>query len=125
MTAAPVVEAGRGLMAGACDYVPICRAMHQPRTDGAFSSSRAAGDAQFLAPWGCISVIQSHALAWRRYMHQYGATREHLCTLAVNSRRNANLNPRAFFYAKPMSREAYFAARPIAEPFCLFDCAVP
>jgi len=125
MIAAPVIEGAHALMAGACDYVLIWRAMHQPRTYGAFSSSRAAGDAQFLAPWGCISVIQSHALAWRRYMHQYGATREHLCTLAVNSRRNANLNPRAFFYAKPMSREDYFAARPVAEPFCLFDCDVP
>ena len=125
MIAAPVIEGAHALMAGACDYVLIWRAMHQPRTYGAFSSLRAAGDAQFLAPWGCISVIQSHALAWRRYMHQYGATREHLCTLAVNSRRNANLNPRAFFYAKPMSREDYFAARPVAEPFCLFDCDVP
>jgi len=125
MIAAPVIEGAHALMAGACDYVLIWRAMHQPRTYGAFSSSRAAGDAQFLAPWGCISVIKSHALAWRRYMHQYGATSEHLCTLAVNSRRNANLNPRAFFYAKPMSREDYFAARPIAEPFCLFDCDVP
>jgi acetyl-CoA acetyltransferase len=125
MIAAPVIEGAHALMAGACDYVLIWRAMHQPRSYGAFGSARAAGDAQFLAPWGCISVIQSHALAWRRYMHQYGATREHLCTLAVNSRRNANLNPRAFFYAKPMSREDYFAARPIAEPFCLFDCDVP
>jgi acetyl-CoA acetyltransferase len=125
MIAAPVIEGAHALMAGACDYVLIWRAMHQPRTYGAFSSLRAAGDAQFLAPWGCISVIQSHALAWRRYMHQYGATREHLCTLAVNSRRNANLNPRAFFYAKPMSRDDYFAARPVAEPFCLFDCDVP
>ena len=125
MIAAPVIEGAHALMAGACDYVLIWRAMHQPRTYGAFSSLRAAGDAQFLAPWGCISVIQSHALAWRRYMHQYGATREHLCTLAVNSRRNAHLNPRAFFHAKPMSRDDYFAARPVAEPFCLFDCDVP
>ncbi|MGA8057919.1 MAG: hypothetical protein WB999_06715, partial [Candidatus Binataceae bacterium] len=125
MIAAPVIEGAHALMAGACDYVLIWRAMHQPRSYGAFSSARAAGDAQFLAPWGCISVIQSHAMAWRRYMHLYRATREHLSTLAVNSRRNANLNPRAFFYAKPMSREDYFAARPIAEPFCLFDCDVP
>ena len=56
-------------------------------------------------------MIQSHAMAWRRYMHQYGATREHLATFVVNSRRNANLNPRAFFYTKPMTRDDYFAAR--------------
>jgi acetyl-CoA acetyltransferase len=125
MIAAPVIEGAHALMAGACDYVLIWRALHQPRSYGAFSGARAAGDAQFLAPYGCVGVIQSHAMAWRRYMHQYGATREHLSTLAVNSRRNANLNPRAFFYTKPMTREDYFAARPIAEPFCLFDCDVP
>ena len=78
MIAAPVIEGVHALMAGACDYVLIWRALHQPRSYGAFSGARAAGDAQFLAPWGCISVIQSHAMAWRRYMHQYGATREHL-----------------------------------------------
>jgi acetyl-CoA acetyltransferase len=125
MIATPVIEGAHALLSGACDYVLIWRAMHQPRRYGAFSSERAAGDAQFLAPWGCISVIQWHAMAWRRYMHAYGATREHLCTLAVNSRRNANLNPRAFFYKKPMTRDDYFAARLIAEPFCLFDCDVP
>ncbi len=125
MIAAPVIEGAHALMAGACDYVLIWRALHQPRSYGAFSGARAAGDAQFLAPFGCVGVIQSHAMAWRRYMHQYGATREHLCTFVVNSRRNANLNPRAFFYTKPMTREDYFAARPIAEPFCLFDCDVP
>ena len=125
MIAAPVIEGVHALLAGACDYVLIWRALHQPRSYGAFSGARAAGDAQFLAPFGCISVIQSHAMAWRRYMHQYGATREHLGTLAVNSRRNANLNPRAFFYSKPMTRDDYLAARPIAEPFCLFDCDVP
>ncbi len=125
MIATPVIEGAHALLSGACDYVLIWRAMHQPRRYGAFGSARAADDAQFLAPWGCISVIQWHAMAWRRYMHLYGATREHLCTLAVNSRRNANLNPRAFFYNKPMTREDYFAARLIAEPFCLFDCDVP
>lgn len=125
MIAAPVIEGVHALIAGACDYVLIWRAMHQPRRYGAFSSTRAAGEAQFLAPYGCVSIIQSHAMAWRRYMHQYGATREALCTLAVNSRRNASLNPRAFFRDKPMSRDDYFAARMIAEPFCLFDCDVP
>jgi len=125
MIAAPVIEGAHALIAGACDYVLVWRALHQPRNYGAFGGARAAGDAQFLAPWGCISVIQSHAMAWRRYMHQYGATREAVCALAVNSRRNANLNPRAFFHTKPMTRDDYFAARMIAEPFCLFDCDVP
>jgi acetyl-CoA acetyltransferase len=125
MIAAPVIEGAHALLGGACDYVLIWRALHQPRRYGAFNATRAAGDSQFLAPWGCISIIQSHAMAWQRYMHLYGASREALCTMAVNSRRNANLNPRAFFRDKPMTPQDYFKARLISEPFCLFDCDVP
>jgi acetyl-CoA acetyltransferase len=58
-------------------------------------------------------------------MHRYGATRDALAALALNSRRNANLNPRAFFYKDAMSRDDYFGARWIAEPLCLYDCDVP
>jgi acetyl-CoA acetyltransferase len=58
-------------------------------------------------------------------MHRYGATREALAALALNSRRNANLNPRAFFYSQPMSHEDYLNSRWIAEPLCLYDCDVP
>ena len=125
MIATPVIEGAHALASGACDYVLIWRAMHQPRRYGVFSGARAGGDAQFLAPYGCMSVIQWHAMALRRYMHLYGATREQLCTFVVNSRRNANLNPHAFFRDKPMTREDYFGARMIAEPFCLYDCDVP
>ena len=78
-----------------------------------------------MAPYGCTSIFQWHAMAWQRYMHKYGATREHLATFVVNSRRNANLNPRAFFYTTPMTRDDYLSARWIAEPLCLFDCDIP
>jgi acetyl-CoA acetyltransferase len=129
MIASPIIEAVNAIIAGACDYVLVWRALHRPiiRGAGAHSDgpSRAAGDAQFLAPYGCSSIIQWHALAWQRYMHHYGATREALVALAMNSRRNANLNPRAFFYKEPMSRDDYFNSRWIAEPLCLFDCDVP
>ncbi len=129
MIASPIIEAVNAVLAGACDYVLIWRALHRPipRTSGARSTgpARAAGDAQFVAPYGCSSIIQWHALAWQRYMHQYGATRAALAALAMNSRQNANLNPRAFFYKEPMSRDDYFNSRWIAEPLCLFDCDVP
>jgi acetyl-CoA acetyltransferase len=129
MIASPIIEAANALIAGASDYVLIWRAMHRPdaRPAGTVSvgAPRATGDAQFMAPWGCSSIVQWHALAWQRYMHRFGATREALAALALNSRRNANLNPRAFFFSQPMSREDYFNARWIAEPLCLYDCDVP
>ncbi|HLW71561.1 MAG TPA: hypothetical protein VKS22_13175 [Candidatus Binataceae bacterium] len=129
MIASPMIEAVNAIISDACDYVLVWRALHRPvvratatRPSGAPSW---AGEAQFLAPYGCNSIIQWHALAWQRYMHRYGATGEALAALALNSRRNANLNPRAFFYKEPMTREDYFASRWIAEPLRLYDCDVP
>jgi acetyl-CoA acetyltransferase len=126
MIASPVIEAVNALIAGACNYVLIWRALHQPRGHyGAWTSNRAAGESQFMAPYGATSIFQWHAMQWQRYMHKYGAKREHLATFVVNSRRNANLNPRAFFYTTPMTRDDYLASRWIAEPLCLFDCDIP
>jgi len=126
MIASPIIEAANALIASACDYVLVWRAMHRPgpRVAGSGAAS-ALGVAQFMAPWGCNTIVQWHALAWQRYMHRYGATREALAALALNSRRNANLNPRAFFYSQPMAREDYFNSRWIAQPLCLYDCDVP
>jgi acetyl-CoA acetyltransferase len=124
MIASPMIEAVHALYAGACDYVLVWRALHRPM-DRPGGTGRAPGDAQFMAPYGCNTIIQWHALAWQRYMHRYGATREALAALALNSRRNANLNARAFFYKEPMSRDDYFNSRWIAEPMCLYDCDVP
>jgi acetyl-CoA acetyltransferase len=128
MIASPIIEAANALIAGACEYVLVWRAMHRPEAGpkvGSGGAPRATGEAQFMAPWGCTSIVQWHALAWQRYMHRYGATREALATLALNSRRNANLNPHAFFYAQPMTPDDYFNSRWIAEPLCLYDCDVP
>jgi acetyl-CoA acetyltransferase len=128
MIASPIIEAANALIAGACEYVLVWRALHRPQSRagaGRGGPPRAAGDAQFLAPYGAASIVQTHAFAWQRYMHRYGATREALAALALNSRRNANLNPRAFFFNEPMTRDDYFNARWIAEPLCLFDCDVP
>jgi acetyl-CoA acetyltransferase len=129
MIASPIIEAVNAILAGACNTVLVWRALHRPvaRSSGSRPAGppRAAGDAQYLATYGCSSIVQWHALAWQRYMHRYGATRDALAALALNSRRNANLNPRAFFFKDPMSNDDYLGARWIAEPLCLYDCDVP
>jgi acetyl-CoA acetyltransferase len=75
-------------------------------------------------PWGVVRPVDELALLMRRYMQQYGATREHLANVAVSFRAFANRNPAAFMHAKPMTREQYFAARWISDPLCLFDCCL-
>jgi acetyl-CoA acetyltransferase len=64
------------------------------------------------------------ALHARRHMHLYGTTKEQLGWLAINSRRNAALNPRAT-YRDPLSMDGYLSARMISDPLGLLDCDVP
>jgi acetyl-CoA acetyltransferase len=58
----------------------------------------------------------------RRYMHVYGATSEDFGRVAVTVRRHAAVNPRAWFYRKPITLEDHQASRWIAEPLHLLDC---
>lgn len=85
---------------------------------------RASGTQQWSLPFGAASAAPWLALNAQRHFHQYGTTREALCTIAVNARRNAGLNPKAV-YRDAMTREDYFNARMISDPFCLFDCDAP
>jgi len=64
------------------------------------------------------------ALHARRHMHLYGTTKEQLGWLALNSRRNAGLNPRAA-YREPLTMDDYLSARMISDPLGLLDCDVP
>ena len=64
------------------------------------------------------------AMHCRRHMHLYGTTKEQLGWLAVNSRRNAALNPAAV-YKDPITLDDYLAARSISDPLSLLDCDVP
>ncbi|MFD7457443.1 MULTISPECIES: hypothetical protein [unclassified Streptomyces] len=57
----------------------------------------------------------------RRYMHEYGATRDHLYNVALACRNRANQNPAAVMYDRPLTREMYMSARWVSEPLCLFD----
>ena len=64
------------------------------------------------------------ALHARRHMYLYGTTREQFGWLAINSRKNAALNPRAAF-RDPITMDDYLSARMISAPLGLLDCDVP
>jgi acetyl-CoA acetyltransferase len=53
-------------------------------------------------------------------MHEHGATRAELASVAVKDRRHASLNPIAQF-RKPLTLEEVLAARPIVEPLGLYE----
>ncbi len=77
--------------------------------------------ATWTRPWGLLRPVDEIAMLTRRYMHEYGATRDHLANVALAVRKMANQNPRALMYERKLTREDYLAARWISEPLCLFD----
>lgn len=76
---------------------------------------------KYSRPYGLVRPVDEVAILTRRYMHEYGMTREHLANVALACRRHANNNPAAMMYGKMLTREQYMNARWIAEPLCLFD----
>lgn len=101
-----------------------------PPTAAPFPDEDLSGLANVMGDMGPLLAHHAYSAAnWlamhcRRHMHLYGTTKEQLGWLAVNSRRNAALNPRAVL-KEPMTLDDYLAARPVSSPFGLFDCDIP
>ncbi|WP_455351161.1 lipid-transfer protein [Streptomyces sp. SYSU K217416] len=77
--------------------------------------------AQWTRPFGLLRPADEIGMLARRYMHEYGATRDHLFNVALACRNRANQNPAAIMYDRPLTREMYMTSRWISEPLCLFD----
>jgi acetyl-CoA acetyltransferase len=77
--------------------------------------------AQWSRPWGLTRPVDEVAILARRYMHEFGATRDHLANVALAARRHANRNPHAVMHERELTREQYLSARWISEPLCLYD----
>ena len=143
----PVVNAFHAVARGQAHHVLVYRTVNMmggsvlPRVSGEVSTDASSNeDAESALPVeergnpmaDVPRLITAHAYSaanWlalhaRRHMHLYGTTKEQLGWLALNSRRNAALNPRAA-YRNPLTMEEYLGARMISDPFGLLDCDVP
>jgi acetyl-CoA acetyltransferase len=81
-------------------------------------------DIDELLAANAFSAVNWLAMHCRRHMEMYGTTKEQLGWLAINSRRNAGLNPLAV-YRDPMTMDDYLGARAVSSPLGLYDCDVP
>jgi acetyl-CoA C-acetyltransferase len=86
---------------------------------GMMSSMRAVGDVDFQATFG-ISPIAWGAMDAVRYMHEHGATREQVASVAVKNRGHAVHNPLAQFRT-PLTLEEVLSKPPIVAPLGLFE----
>ncbi len=74
-------------------------------------------------PEGLLFPVQN-ALVWQQYMKKYGATMEDLALIAFKNHANAALNPKAYYYKRPVSLEKIKKSPVIVSPLRLMDCSL-
>ena len=122
-----VIAAMLAVAGGLCRHVLCFRTVWQATATAlrlGASSGRVEPPGMWRTPFGAMSAANWIGVNANHYLHRYGATRELLGWIAVNSRANAALNPMAI-YRDPMTMDDYLSARMISTPFGLYDCDVP
>lgn len=118
-----VMQAAALVASGQCNHVLVVTGDNRLTglsRDGAVAALAEVGHPQFERPFG-ISVPASYGLVARRYMHEYGVSREQLAAIAVEHRRHAARHPKAH-KREPITIADVLASKPIAEPLHLLDC---
>lgn len=137
--AAMVWRAAAAIELGICNTVLVlCPAVPAPPAPAASGSGRPAsgllymggdtwgsGQSQYEIPAGAVAAIPSYAMAAQRYRVQYGMDETLLAKIAVHQRHNAQYNPSAIFYGKPLTVADVMASRYIADPIKLLEIVMP
>jgi acetyl-CoA acetyltransferase len=118
-------HAAMAVALGRCKAVLVCcgenRATGLTR-DEAVAALAAVGHPYFEAPYGA-SIPALYALVARRYMADFGVTREQMAAVAVTARRHAGFHPSAHM-RKPITIDDVINAKPIADPLTMLDCCL-
>lgn len=113
--------------AGMAETVVIFRAMNG-RSSVRMGTDAMTGapfpGAEFMLPYGLMAPAQMFSLMAHKHMNMYGTTKEHLASVALTFRENANRNPKAMFYNRKLTLDDYMNARVISWPFQLYDCCL-
>ena len=118
-------HAAQAIVSGQARVILCCagenRATGQSR-DQAVAALAAVGHPYYEQPYGA-SIPSFYAMITRRYMHEYGTTREQLAQMAVTTRDHAVRHPNAHM-TKPITAEEVINSKPIAEPLNILDCCL-
>ena len=119
-----VGQAAMAVATGQCNVAVAWRARKRAAKASrpwAQAQARIADNWMWSRPFGIIRPVDEIAMLTRRYMHEYGATRDHLANIAIAFRKHAARNPASTMGHKPLTRDDYMNARWVSEPLCLFD----
>jgi acetyl-CoA acetyltransferase len=76
-------------------------------------------------PYGASGANTSYALIARRHMHDYGTTSEQLAHAVVAQRNNAQQNPNAVFYGKPITIDDVLNSQMVVDPLRILEVVMP
>jgi acetyl-CoA acetyltransferase len=125
--AAAVGNAAAAIAAGQADCVVVFRALSQgqfQRFGAAPPATAVSGEQALTFPYGLVSPAQRFAMRVMRFMHEHAIGPGAQRAIALASYHHAQANPRAVMHGRPLTPEAYDAARFIVEPFRLYDCCL-
>ena len=74
-------------------------------------------------PEGLLFPAQN-ALVFQQYCKKYGGSHEDLELIAFKNHQNAVLNPKAYYYKRPVTMEKIKESPVVAEPLRLMDCSL-
>jgi len=123
-----LITARTVLRAGAADLVLIVLARNGAsgaRIQDRIRSLPGRPFREFLEqPYGWSRPAEWYSMLCRRYMHDHGDCKRAMAEVALVTRSNAQLNPAAMMYGRPLTLADYNAARWIADPYQLYDCCL-
>ncbi|MFI5322935.1 MAG: thiolase family protein [Thermodesulfobacteriota bacterium] len=120
-----VAEAAMAIASGQAEVVLCVRGdntLSGISSSGMVALIREMCHAEFEFPYG-LTTPGGYALAAQRYLHDFGATREHLAAVAVTMRKHAALKENAM-NKEPLTVEDVINSRVIAEPLTKYDCSI-
>ncbi|HYF20940.1 MAG TPA: thiolase family protein [Ramlibacter sp.] len=118
-------HAATSIAMGLAETVLVCAGENRATglgREGSIAMLTNQGHPQFERPFGG-SIPAGYAMVARRYMHEFGITREQLAAVAVNTRAHALLKPNAQMKT-PLTIEDVLASKPIADPLRMLDCCI-
>jgi acetyl-CoA acetyltransferase len=128
MTAMILGYAAMTVATGTADHVLVFRSFNGRsgyRMGGTGTAApAAAGDSQWILPFGMHGAPANFAMNAREYVDRYGVREEDVGSVAVTFREHAQRNPHARMHGRPLTLDQYLDSRMIVDPFRLYDCCV-
>ncbi|WP_257985855.1 thiolase family protein [Bacillus sp. M6-12] len=118
-------RAGAAIEAGMCETVVCVLANTHEKNQITPRSPNRNPIREFDVPFGASGANTSYALLKKRHMEEYGSTQEQFALIAHWARRNAQLNPNAIFYGKPVSVEDVLTSPFVVDPMHLYEIVMP